>query len=244
MLWALNCIYLNDIFVSVNNLYFAGRTNKQMIQVILVDDHALFRLGVKCALTNEHTDIAIAGEADCAAALFHLLETVTPDIILLDILLPDMSGTAIAQQLKRQHPAIKILAISAENTAEVIKEMLDIGIEGFISKRRGGVEEIAQAIRTIMQGYDYFGSDISAIIYKIYVSKKQNAELSPEFTNREREIIELCRQGLLSKQIAERLCISSRTVDNHKNNIFRKLGINSSMEMVQYALKHGIIRME
>lgn len=215
-----------------------------MINTILVDDHALFRLGIKSAIANTYTDIHIAGEADCGTALFRLLETTTPDIILLDILLPDMNGTAIARRLRKEYPGIRILAISAENTKEVVQEMLDIGIEGFISKRQGGPDEIAQAIRTIMNGYDYFGNDISAIIYKIYVAKKQTAEVTPEFTDREKEIIELCRDGLLSKQIADRLCISSRTVDNHKNNIFRKLDINNTMEMVQYALKNGIIRMD
>ncbi|MDH6312753.1 DNA-binding NarL/FixJ family response regulator [Parabacteroides sp. PFB2-10] len=215
-----------------------------MIRTILVDDHALFRLGVKSAIMNGHTDIGIVGEADSGTVLFCLLETTTPDIILLDILLPDMTGTTIARRLRKEYPAIKILAISAENTAEVVQEMIEIGIEGFISKRQGGVDEIAEAIRTIMNGYEYFGHDISAIIYKIYVSKKRTADVTPEFTDREREVIGLCRDGLLSKQIAERLCISSRTVDNHKNNIFRKLGINNTMEMVQYALKHGIIRIE
>jgi DNA-binding NarL/FixJ family response regulator len=215
-----------------------------MINAILVDDHALFRLGVKSAIVNGHSDINIVGEADCGAALFRLLETTIPDIILLDILLPDMSGIEIARQLKKDFPSINILAISTENTADVVQAMLDIGIEGFISKRQGGVDEIAQAIRTIMNGFEYFGNDISSIIYKIYVSKKWTAKVTPEFTEREKEIIELCRDGLLSKQIADKLCISSRTVDNHKNNIFRKLGINSTLEMVQYALKNGIIRME
>lgn len=219
-------------------------STESMTNTILVDDHALFRLGVKSAITNSHSDICIVGEADCGAALFRLLETVTPDIILLDILLPDMTGIEIARRLKSERPEINILAISAENTTDAVQAMLDIGIEGFVSKRQGGADEIAQAIRTIMSGFAYFGSDISAIIYKIYVSKKRTADVIPEFTAREKEIIEFCRDGLLSKQIADRLCISSRTVDNHKNNIFRKLGINSTMEMVKYALKSGIIKME
>lgn len=215
-----------------------------MTNTILVEDHALFRLGVKSAIMNEHADICIVGEADSGTALFELLETTIPDLILLDILLPDISGIDIARRIKREYPGIKILAISAENTAVAVQDMLDIGVEGFISKRQGVAEEIVQAIRTIMNGYEYFGSDICSIIYKIYVSKKRTAEITSEFTAREREIIELCRDGLLGKQIADRLCISPRTVDNHKNNIFRKLGINNTMEMVQYALKNGIIRME
>lgn len=214
-----------------------------MINVILVEDHALFRLGIKSAITQTYLDICIVGEAESGEALFHLLETITPDIILLDILLPDMTGIEIARQLKKGSPQIKILAISAENTPDVVQAMLDVGIEGFISKRQGRADEIVKAIRTIMNGFDYFGNDISSIIYKIYVSMKKTSEVTKEFTEREKEIIELCRDGLLSKQIADRLCISPRTVDKHKNNIFRKLGINNTMEMVQYALKHGVIRL-
>ena len=215
-----------------------------MINAILVDDHALFRLGVKYAIKSSHTDICIVGEADCGSALFRLLETLAPDIILLDILLPDTTGIEIARRLRKEYPAIKILAISAENTTEVVQEMLDIGIEGFISKRQGSADDIAEAIRTIMNGFEYYGNDISSIIYKIYVSKKETAEVTLEFTQREKEIILLCRDGLLGKEIANRLNISPRTVDNHKNNIFKKLGINSTLEMVQYALKNKIIKIE
>ena len=96
----------------------------------------------------------------------------------------------------------------------------------------------------IMQGCEYFGKDISEIIYRIYVSKKGTTQVSQEFTEQEKRIIELCHEGLPGKLIADRLCISLRTVDNHKNHIFRKLGISNTMEMVRYALKNGIIRME
>lgn len=215
-----------------------------MTETIIVDDHALFRLGIKAALGAANPDIRIVGEAECGAELFRLLETATPDLILLDIVLPDMTGVEIARRLKAERPEIKILAVSAENSAHTVEAMLDAGIEGFISKRQGGVEQIAGAIRSVAQGFEYFGSDIAAIIYKIYVSKKRSAEVTPEFTERERSIIELCRDGLPGKQIADRLSISPRTVENHKNNIFKKLGIGSTVEMVQYALKHGIIGLE
>ena len=215
-----------------------------MINAILVDDHALFRLGVKSAIISSHADINIIGEADCGSGLFRLLETVTPNIILLDIILPDTTGIEIAEKLRKERPEIKILAISAENTSDVIKKMLHIGIGGFISKRRGGPDEIAEAIRSIMSGLEYYGDDISSIIYKIYISKKNTVEVTTEFTEREKDIIELCRTGLLSKEIALRLNISSRTVDNHKRNIFQKLGINNTVEMVQYAIKNGIISID
>ena len=215
-----------------------------MIQVIIVDDHPLFRNGLKASLKDSYSDICVTGEADSGAALFRLPALSTADLVLLDINLPDISGVEIARRLRRDYPAIKILAISAENTAETVKSMLEAGIEGFISKRQGDVDELVEAIRTVMSGLEYFGRDISAIIYEVFVAKKKTTTVTPEFTEREKEIILACRDGLLSKEIADRLGISTHTVKAHKNNIFAKLGINNTMEMVQYALKKGIIRVE
>jgi len=215
-----------------------------MINAILVDDHELFRLGLKTAISSNHPDICIVGEAETGEELFRILETTEADILLLDINLPEMSGIEIAQRIKSENPKMKILVISSENTAVVIQALLQIGIDGFISKRMGSMDVLANAIRSIMSGFEYFGKDISDIIYRIYVSKKNTSEVTVEFTEQEKIIIELCRDGLPSKLIADRLSISSRTVENHKNNIFRKLGINSTIEMIQYAIKHGIIKIE
>ena len=215
-----------------------------MIQVIIVDDHPLFRIGLKATFKDSHSDIRVVGEADCGEALFRLLITTTADIVLLDINLPDISGVEITRRLRRDYPVIKILAISAENTTETVKAMLEAGIDGFISKRQGNVDELAEAIRTVISGLEYFGRDISAIIYDVFVSKKKTTTVTHEFTEREKEIILACRDGLLCKEIATRLGISTHTVNAHKNNIFNKLGINNTMEMVQYALKKGIIKVE
>jgi DNA-binding NarL/FixJ family response regulator len=189
-----------------------------MIKAILVDDHELFRLGVKHGIAKRYPEIELVGEAETGAGFFSLLKTTTADIVLLDIDLPDMRGTDIARRLKAEHPELKILAVSAENSAGVVQAMIDIGIDGFISKRAGGIDTLVEAIRSIMRGLDYFGKDISAIIYQIYVSKKKTAEVSSEFTEQERRVIELCREGLRAKEIADRLRISVRTVDNYKNN--------------------------
>ena len=215
-----------------------------MIHVIIVDDHELYRLGIRTAIESRHPDIAVVGEAGSGAEFFGLPESATADIVLLDIALPDMNGVEIARRLKKERPEMKILAVSAENSSEVVQEMLETGIEGFISKLHGGADAIVEAVRSVMQGVDYFGKDISDIIRRIYVAKKKTFEVTSEFTEQEKRIIELCHEGLPGKIIANRLGISLRTVDNHKNHIFRKLGINNTMEMVRYALKNGIIQME
>ena len=215
-----------------------------MIHVIIVDDHSLIRLGIKAALMSNCSDICIMGEAGDGKSLFHLLETTRPDIILLDIFLPDTNGIEIARRLRKEYPEIKILIISGENTVGIIQELLEIEIDGFISKRLCTGEETVEAIRSIMSGMEYFGTDIASIIYKIYISKKDVSKVAIEFTQREKEIIGLCRIGLQSKEIASRINVSSRTVDTHKKNIFKKLGINNTLEMVQYAIKHGIISLQ
>ena len=216
-----------------------------MIQVIVVDDHRLFRIGLKAIFQTGHPDVVISGEAGTGEDLFHILPYTPADLVLLDINLPaGMGGVEIARRLRSEYPAVKILAISAENTADTIKAMLEAGIDGFISKQQGNDNELAEAIRSVMSGLDYFGRDISYIIYDVVKTKSVAATVTPDFTARELEIIRLCRDGLVGKQIADRLGISPGTVNKHKEHIFQKLGINSAMEMVQYALKKGIIRIE
>jgi len=212
-----------------------------MISAILVDDHELFRLGVRTAMASRHPDIHIAGEAETGTEFFSLLQKTDADIVLLDVNLPDMSGIDIAHRIRKEKPMMKILIISSENTAATTQALLETGIDGFISKRMGSVDTLADAIRSVMNGLEYFGKDISDIIYRIYVSKKKTTEITSEFTKQEKIIIEYCRKGLQSKQIADLLNISPRTVENHKNNIFNKLGINNTVEMLQYAIKNGII---
>ena len=212
------------------------------IKIIIVDDHKLFRMTLRNSLSNL-TNITISGEADCGAALFELLNKVPCDIVLLDLILPDMKATDIHKRLRSEFPTVKILVISMDNTVETVCGMLKLGIEGFISKQEGGIEEIAQAITSIAAGYEYYGHDISTLMYKIYVSKKDDKKMPyQEFTAREKEILKLCSEGLIAKEIANRLFISVNTVNNHKTNMFRKLGINNVMEMVHYAFKHKIIR--
>ncbi|MDR2586054.1 MAG: response regulator transcription factor [Prevotellaceae bacterium] len=215
-----------------------------MIHIIVVDDHRLFRMAIRAALVHNHPDIQLIGEAENGPALFALPALTTANIVLLDINLPGMDGITVARLLRSRYPQIKILAISAENTSQTVKSMIEVGIDGFVSKQQGDLDELVQAIRSVANGIEYFGRDISAIIFEVFVAKKKNSAVPSEFTTREKEIIDLCRQGMLCKEIAGRLGIGVSTVNTHKKNIFLKLGINNTMEMVQYALKEGIIRIE
>ena len=217
---------------------------KDMIQIIIVDDHRLFRMGLRNTFQFSHPDISVVGEAESGKELFALPALATAHLVLLDINLPGMGGADIARRLRSDYPELKILAISAEIDNESIQTMIDAGIDGFISKQQGDADELAEAIRTVMNDGEYFGRDICSIIYDVYVAKKKTTVITPEFTGRERDIILLCRDGLMCKEIAYRLDITPHTVNTHKKHIYQKLGINNTMEMVQYALKNGIINVE
>ena len=216
-----------------------------IIQVIVVDDHRLFRKGLQASFCHAHPDIIITGEADTGDSLFTLAALPEADMVLLDVHLPGgIDGSEVARRLRSEYPAVKILAISGENSAETVKSMLEAGIDGFISKQWGDIDELARAIREVHEGLEYFGRDIASMMSKVYASKKQTSEVTPEFAGREREVIELSRDGLQCKEIAARLGISISTVKTYKERIFLKLGLNTTMEVVQYALKKGIIRIE
>ena len=207
----------------------------------MVDDHELFRLSLRTAIECSNTDIVITGEAGSGVAFFSLLETVAADIVLLDIVMPGMNGIEVARRLKTERPNLKILAVSSENSASTVEEMLQIGIEGFVSKSNCKPDILVEAIHSVMQGLEYFGKDISDIISRIYIAKRKTTNVGEEFSEQEKHIIELCLEGLSAKLIADRLGISVRTVDWHKSNMFSKLGINSTLELVQFVIKNKII---
>jgi two-component system response regulator NreC len=215
-----------------------------MANIIIVDDHNFFRMMLKTTLQSSCPDIVVTGEAASGGELFRLLPHTKADLIVLDINLPDIWGVEATRRLRSEYPALKIIAVSGETSSETIQNMIEAGIDGFISKQYSGINELADAIHSVMNGVEYFGRDISSIIFDVYVAKKKTSAVTAEFTDREREIILLCRDGLLCKEIADRLNISVYTVNSHKRNIFQKLGINSTIEMVQYALKKGIIRID
>lgn len=219
----------------------------KIFKTIVVDDHALFRLGIKGVLSTEK-DIELIAEAQSGDELLELLEQeMLPDLVFLDIIMPGISGLDTARIMKEKYPGIKILLLSAETTRESINEALDIGVEGFVSKA-DALKEIGRAIRSLQNEEPYYGKIISRIMYDILVAERvigqrKKDNISELFSERELEIIEACSKGLTSKEMAETLFISKRTVDWHRSNIFSKLGIKNNVELVKYAIRQGIIEL-
>lgn len=215
-----------------------------MIKVMLVDDHTIVRDGIKALLTDQD-DISIIGEASNGRDLLSLLKAHNPDILLLDISLPDYSGIELCEIVRRDYPGIQVLFLSMYTSEEYIFNAIKAGAQGYLPKNISQTE-LLLAIRTISQGSEYFSESISNIILKSYIKKAKNKEpesLNPEesLSKRELEILKLFAEGFPNPQIAEKLFISTRTVESHKNHIMQKLGLKSTVDLVKFAIRNQII---
>jgi DNA-binding NarL/FixJ family response regulator len=210
------------------------------INIILVDDHQMFRDGVKSVLSDEE-NIKIIGEVGSGKELYELLESITPDLIITDISMPDISGIEVAQYITENYPNIKILILSMHSNKEFITKALSVGANGYLPKDTS-MSELLEAINTIYKGDNYFNKSISDTILNSLMNKPK--EENKSLTKREKEIINLVVDGLSNKEIADKLCISIRTVDSHKNNIMQKLNLKSSVELVKYAIKNNLANLD
>jgi two-component system nitrate/nitrite response regulator NarL len=210
------------------------------ISVILVDDHPLMREGIVSVLAGLSKRVHILGSASSYDDFFKLLkQTGNPDIAVLDIIMPGKTGIDIAIELKRRKVETRILMLSSDNSEITVIQAVNAGVEGFISKSSPS-SELINAIETIADGGTYFGSDISRMIESFDEDGTPDRRL---FTKRELQIVDLCCEGLTSRAIAQKLNISIRTVETHKNNIFRHMNINSSTELVKLALAKHLIQL-
>lgn len=208
------------------------------MNIALLDDHDLIRAGIRSALNGLPHQVTI--DAGTAEAFFDQLADGVPcDLVLLDVLMPGTSGIEVAQRLRAEYPDIKIIIVSVDTKEYIINQLMQIGIDGFISKN-GPLEEVRAAVASVEEGVPYYGRDLAVLVRDI-VDARLDKRSSALLTKRELEIIEACCSGLMGKEIAEKFHISLRAVNSHKTNIFNKLGLNSSVEMVRFALEHGII---
>jgi DNA-binding NarL/FixJ family response regulator len=212
---------------------------EKSVRIIIVDDHRIFRIGLRAEIESMTIPVEIVGEAASAAEFFNILATTEADVVLLDIILPDVSGIDIVRRLRKENTTLKILMLSAETDSDTIAKLMQLGIDGFISKSVPA-GTLQTAIEYVAAGAEYYGRDIARIVHCIRMS---NREKDFSFTPREKEIIQLCAQGLSAKEIADKLCICLKTVVAHKYNIFKKMGISNCVELVNYALRLGIINL-
>lgn len=208
------------------------------MNIAVLDDHELIRIGVRSVLQPLGHSVTI--DAATADEFFNRLISGTPcDLVLLDILMPGTNGIEVAARLRAEYPDIKIIVLSVDTKEYIITQLMQIGIDGFVSKA-DPLEEVQSAVEWVSEGVPFYGRDIAVLIRDI-VDAKLDKKKSALLTKREIEIIRACCSGMLGKEIADHFHISLRAVNSHKTNIFNKLGLSSSVEMVRFALEHGII---
>jgi two-component system response regulator NreC len=213
------------------------------IRLLLVDDHAVVRSGLKMLLTNE-ADMEIVGEAASGSEAVAGAGSARPDVILMDIGLPDMSGIEAARVIKSRHPQIAIVALTIHEDEEYFFKMLEAGASGYVPKR-AAPEELITAIRTAANGEVYLYPSLAKLLVKDYLSQDHSAESKSaldELTEREQEVLSKLAEGAANDQIAAALVISPKTVERHRENIMRKLNLHSRSELVRYAIRKGIIK--
>lgn len=206
------------------------------IKIIIADDHKLFIDGIKSILSNE-VGINIIGEANNGLEIIKLLEKgLAPDIIITDIRMPIIDGIAVTKIVSKEYPDIPVMALSMyDQNADVI-EMLEAGAKGYLTKL---VEkkELVHAIHTIVQGNYYFCQDLSSNV-KDWINTRTHNPITVTLTRREKEILQLITKGRTTLQIAQQLKLSRYTIDTHRKNIHKKLGIKSNIGLVNYALRN------
>ncbi len=213
------------------------------IRLLLVDDHMVVRTGLRMLLEGS-TDLEIIGEASTAKEALKAAKKLSPNVILMDIGLPDMSGIDATREIKKQSPDIAIVALTIHEDAEYFFKMLDAGASGYVPKR-AAPEELLTAIREAAAGEVYLFPSMAKLLVRDYLRQDRSPEEDNslnEITDREQEVLAWLAEGSSNNQIAIELNISPKTVARHRENIMRKLNLHSRTELVRYAIRKGIIK--
>lgn len=201
-----------------------------MIRLAIAEDHQALIDGIKLLLEFEK-DITIVGTANNGEELLDIVEKSRPSLILTDIRMPKLDGIELTKRVKTSHPEIKVLAFSMFDQTEAIQQMLDAGASGYILKN-SPLEEVLNALRTVAQGNTYFDANINTNV----LASKSDTKTKGVLTKRQIEILELIALGNTSREIADELFIGVHTVDTHRKNMARILGLSGKGELMRYAL--------
>ena len=213
------------------------------VTIILADDHRLLRQGIR-SLIEKEADLTVIDEADNGNMLLELVAKNTPDVVIMDISMPERNGIETTRQLHADFPDVRILALSMHDDGQYVRNMLAAGASGYLLKANA-FEELTQAIRSIMQGNVFVSSELSGILMNDYKQRLQEAATAQDpLSPREREVLRLLAEGLGAKEVAAELNISANTVDTHRKHIMEKLGINSMAALTKYAIREGITTLD
>ena len=213
-------------------------------RILLADDHAIIRQGL-CSLLEKQPDIEVVGAADDGQKAIELVRELKPDIVIMDISMPNLNGIDAARKITGEPGNVKVIALSIHSSRRFVMEMLKAGASGYILKECL-VDELLDAIRTVRNGGTYLSPRITGVVVDDYV-KRLSSEYHPEapdLSPREREVLQLLAEGWSTKQIALHLHVSSKTIESNRRNIMDKLGIHSVAELTKYAVREGLTPLE
>lgn len=208
------------------------------ISVLIVDDHALVRMGIR-RLLEDLPDMDVIGEADSGELALSMVKSMKPDVVLLDMKMPGIDGWEVTRRLKKTAPQVKIIAVTALNAEPLPGRVLQLGAMGYLTKE-SGVAEMANAIRKVSRGERYLSAEIAQ---KMAISRLDNDNESPFdlLSEREMQVTLMITAGMDVQDIAEKLFLSSKTVNGYRYRIFEKLDIKNDVELTYLALKHKLI---
>jgi DNA-binding NarL/FixJ family response regulator len=212
-----------------------------MIKIVLADGHHMVRQGLRVLLEREE-DFSVVGEADDGLKAISLVERLDPDVVLLDLMLPHICGLEVARQVSQRstHTRIVILSFYAQQT--YVREALRSGAAAYVLKGCTA-DQLVKAIRTVTAGRHFLSPPLTEQAVEAFVARAraEPADVYDTLTTREREILQLAAEGGTNAQMAERLSISARTVEKHRANAMRKLGLRNHTDLVRYALRRGLL---
>ncbi len=212
-----------------------------MINVFLADDHAVVRDGM-AALMEVEQDIQVVGTASNGRQAVREIEKVKPDIVVMDIAMPELNGIDATLQVSKICPAVKVIMLSMHDSSEHIYQALKAGAKGYLLKESAG-KEVVTAIREVSSGRSYFSEHIQKMVIETYLSSRDTiSEKSPidKLSDRERQVLQLVVEGKTSTEISEVLLLSPKTVATYRSRLMQKLGINELPGLVKFAIQHGL----
>jgi DNA-binding NarL/FixJ family response regulator len=212
-------------------------------KILIADDHAMVRDGVK-NLIQQNKELIVIGEARSGNETLELYDKLQPDLLIMDISMPDMNGMEVSRAILARNPNANIVILSMYDDEDYISRCLEYGVKGYVVKNESG-SELDYAIKSVLQGKNYFSRQAQDVIFKKYsqnVSKKKTKEDTINLTKREIEIIKLIADGLTSQQMADRLFISPRTVETHRANVMKKLTVKNAIELVKKAQQLNLLQ--
>jgi two-component system response regulator NreC len=215
-------------------------TAPRRIRILLADDHTVLRSGLR-ALLSAQADLEVAGEAADGAEALRLAQTIKPDVVVMDIGMPGVSGIDATARIRRELPSTKVLILSMHDDQGYLRQALRAGASGYVLKKAADTELLA-AIRAAARGEVFLDPSLAKeFVEDVVLPKAQESDI-PMLSDREREVLHLLARGHTNQQVADRLCIGVKSVETYKARLMDKLGLKGRAELVRYALTHGLLK--